>query len=120
MLEVVDEFGTKRVPITIKVLPLPLIKAILLPMPKLERTVFVQQNIPSPAVGLNVQMQGLSVDMLGLNVNLHPTETKFAKLNSLHPLSIKIGSSLRSRIKMAIDVITNKVEHLKFVSDEER
>lgn len=120
VLEVVDEFGTKRVPITIKVLPLPLIKAILLPMPKLERTVFVQQNIPSPAVGLNVQMQGLSVDMLGLNVNLHPTETKFAKLNSLHPLSIKIGSSLRSRIKMAIDVITNKVEHLKFVSDEER
>lgn len=65
-------------------------------------------------------MQGLSVDMLGLNVNLHPTETKFAKLKSLHPLSIKIGSSLRSRIKMAIDVITNKVEHLKFVSDEER
>lgn len=120
VLEVVDEFGTKRVPITIKILPLPLIKAILFPMPKLERTVFVQQNIPSPAVGLNVQMQGLSVDMLGLNVNLHPTETKFAKLNSLHPLSIKIGSSLRSRIKMAIDVITNKVEHLKFVSDEER
>lgn len=36
VLEVVDEFGTKRVPITIKVLPLPLIKAILLPMPKLE------------------------------------------------------------------------------------
>lgn len=120
VLEVEDEFGTKRVPITIKVLPLPLIKAVLLPMPKLERTVFVQQNIPAPAVGLNVQMQGLSVDMQDLNVNLRPTETKFAKLKSLHPLSIKIGSSLRSRIKMAIDVITNKVEHLKFVSDEER
>ena len=120
VLEVEDEFGTKRVPITIKVLPLPLIKAVLLPMPKLERTVFVQQNIPAPAVGLNVQMQGLSVDMQSLNVNLHPIETKFAKLKFLHPLSIKIGSSLRSRIKMAIDVITNKVEHLKFVSDEKR
>lgn len=120
VLEVVDEFGTKRVPITIKVLPLPLIKTVLLPMPKLEKTVFVQQNIPAPAVGLNVQMQGLSVDMQGLNVNLHPTGVKFSKLKSLHPLSIKIGSSLRSRIKTAIDVITNKVEHLKFVSDEER
>lgn len=120
VLEVEDEFGTKRVPLTIMTIPLPQIKTVLLPMPKLEKTVQVQHNIPAPKVELNVQMQELSVDMQGLNVNLNPTAIKFAKLNSLHPLSIKIGSSLRSRMKTAIDIITNKVEHLKIVSDEER
>lgn len=120
VLEVEDEFGTKRVPLTIKTIPLPQIKTVLLPMPKLEKTVKVQHNIPAPKVELNVQMQELSVDMQRLNVNLDSVAIKFAKLNSLHPLSIKIGSSLRSRIKTAIDIITNKVEHLKIVSDEER
>lgn len=120
VLEVEDEFGTKRVPLTIKTIPLPHIKTVLLPMPKLEKTVQVQHNIPAPKVELNVQMQELSVDMQGLNVNLNPAVIKFAKLNFLHPLSIKIGSSLCTRIKTAIDIITNKVEYLKFVSDEER
>ena len=118
ILEVEDEFGTKQVPLTIKTIPLPQIKTVLLPLPKLEKTVQVQHNIPAPKVELNVQMQELSVDMQGVNVNLNPVAIKFAKLNSLHPLSIKIGSSLRSRIKTAIDIITNKVEHLKFESDE--
>lgn len=118
VLEVEDEFGTKQVPLTIKTIPLPQIKTVLLPLPKLEKTVQVQHNIPAPKVELNVQMQELSVDMQGVNVNLNPAVIKFAKLNSLHPLSIKIGSSLRSRIKTAIDIIMNKVEHLKFESDE--
>lgn len=118
VLEVEDEFGTKQVPLTIKTIPLPQIKTVLLPLPKLEKTVQVQYNIPAPKVELNVQMQELSVDMQGVNVNLNPAAIKFAKLNSLHPLSIKIGSSLRSRIKTAIDIIMNKVEHLKFESDE--
>ena len=118
VLEVEDEFGTKQVPLTIKTIPLPHIKTVLLPMPKLEKTVQVQHNIPAPKVELNVQMQELSVDMQGVNVNLNPAAIKFAKLNSLHSLSIKIGSSLRTRIKTAIDIITNKVEHLKFESDE--
>lgn len=118
VLEVEDEFGTKQVPLTIKTIPLPQIKTVLLPLPKLEKTVQVQHNIPAPKVELNIQMQELSVDMQGVNVNLNPVAIKFAKLNSLHPLSIKIGSSLRSRIKTAIDIITNKVEHLKFESDE--
>lgn len=118
VLEVEDEFGTKQVPLTIKTIPLPQIKTVLFPLPKLEKTVQVQHNIPAPKVELNVQMQELSVDMQGVNVNLNPAAIKFAKLNSLHPLSIKIGSSLRSRIKTAIDIIMNKVEHLKFESDE--
>lgn len=118
VLEVEDEFGTKQVPLTIKTIPLPQIKTVLLPLPKLEKTVQVQHNIPAPKVELNVQMQELSVDMQGVNVNLNPAAIKFAKLNSLHPLSIKIESSLRSRIKTAIDIIMNKVEHLKFESDE--
>lgn len=118
VLEVEDEFGTKQVPLTIKTIPLPQIKTVLLPLPKLEKTVQVQHNIPAPKVELNVQMQELSVDMQGVNVKLNPAAIKFAKLNSLHPLSIKIGSSLRSRIKTAIDIIMNKVEHLKFESDE--
>lgn len=118
VLEVEDEFGTKQVPLTIKTIPLPQIKTVLLPLPKLEKTVQVQHNIPAPKVELNVQMQELSVDMQGVNVNLNPAAIKFAKLNSLHPLSIKIGSSLRSRFKTAIDIIMNKVEHLKFESDE--
>lgn len=118
VLEVEDEFGTKQVPLTIKTIPLPQIKTVLLPLPKLEKTVQVQHNIPAPKVELNVQMQELSVDMQGVNVNLNPAAIKFTKLNSLHPLSIKIGSSLRSRIKTAIDIIMNKVEHLKFESDE--
>ena len=120
VLEVEDEFGTKQVPLTIKTIPLPQIKMVLLPLPKLEKTIQVQHNIPAPKVELNVQMQELSVDMQGLNVNLDSAAIKFAKLNSLHPLSIKIGSSLRSRINTAIDIITNKVEYLKIVSDEER
>lgn len=118
VLEVEDEFGTKQVSLTIKTIPLPQIKTVLLPLPKLEKTVQVQHNIPAPKVELNVQMQELSVDMQGVNVKLNPAAIKFAKLNSLHPLSIKIGSSLRSRIKTAIDIIMNKVEHLKFESDE--
>lgn len=119
VLEVEDEFGVKRVPLTIKIIPLPLIKTVLLPMPKLEKTIQVQQKIPAPKVELDVRMQELSVDMQGLKVNMVPTGIRFTKLKSLQPLSIKIGSSLRSRIKTAIDVITNKVEHFKFISDEE-
>lgn len=43
---------------------------------------------------------------------------KLVGLKPLLPLSIKIGSSLRSRLSTAIDIITNNVKHLKFVSDE--
>ena len=62
VLEVEDEFGTKQVPLTIKTIPLPQIKTVLLPLPKLEKTIQVQHNIPAPKVELNVQMQELSVD----------------------------------------------------------
>lgn len=41
VLEVEDEFETKQVPLTIKTIPLPQIKTVLLPLPKLEKTVRV-------------------------------------------------------------------------------
>lgn len=118
VLEVEDEFGTKRVPLTIRTIPLPLIKTVLLPMPKIEEKVVVQQRIPAPTVNLNVEMKGLDVAMNGIGVNLQPKKVGFQKRMRLHPLSIKIGAGFRSRLKSAIGILANNVEYLKFENDE--
>lgn len=118
VLKVEDEFGTKQVPLTIKTIPLPLIKTVLLPMPKIEEKVVVQQRIPAPTVALDVEMKGLNVAMKGVDVDLQPKKVKFQKLMRLHPLSIKVGSGIRSRLKTALGVLTNNVRYLKFENDE--
>ncbi len=116
-LEVTDNFVTKRVPITVKTIPLPMVKTVLLPMPKMEEKIVFQQRIPSPKVQVITNMQGLNVKLRDLDVDLKPSKFNLRKLKPLHPLSIKVGSSLRTRLKTAINIITNNIEYLKFESD---
>lgn len=63
---------------------------------------------------LNTNIQKPNVKLRGLDFGI----MKLVGLKPLLPLSIKLGSSLRSRLSTAIDIITNNVKHLKFVSDE--
>lgn len=114
VLCVTDEFETKEVSLTVNMLPLPLIKTVLLPMPKLEVKINIQQRLPAPVVQLNTNIQKPNVKLRGLDLGI----IKLVGLKPLMPLSIKLGSSLRSRLSTAIDIITNNVKHLKFVSDE--
>lgn len=114
VLGVTDEFGTKEASLEVKMLPLPLIKTVMFPMPKLEENINIQQRIPAPIVRLNTNIQKPNVKLRGLDFGI----MKLVGLKPLLPLSIKLGSSLRSRLSTAIDIITNNVKHLKFVSDE--
>lgn len=114
VLGVTDEFGTKEASLEVKMLPLPLIKTVMFPMPKLEESINIQQRIPAPIVRLNTNIQKPNVKLRGLDFGI----MKLVGLKPLLPLSIKLGSSLRSRLSTAIDIITNNVKHLKFVSDE--
>lgn len=111
VLEVTDEFETKEIPLTVKTILLPLIKTVLLPMPKIEEKINFQHRIPAPKILVNVEMHGV-------DCGIKLTKLHFEKLKPMHPLSVKVGSSLRSRLKTAINIITNNIEHLKFVSDE--
>lgn len=83
-------------------------------MPKLEVKINIQQRLPAPVVLLNTNIQKPNVKLRGLDLGI----IKLVGLKPLMPLSIKLGSSLRSRLSTAIDIITNNVKHLKFVSDE--
>lgn len=51
-LRVTDEFGTKDYPLSIKMLPIPQIKTILVPMPEISKEINVSVSIPTPIVNL--------------------------------------------------------------------
>ena len=80
-LSVTDEFGKMDYPITIKMLPIPQIKTILVPTPHISETINVTTNIPTPVVNMEFHQPTIKpVDLSNKDLyNLH-IETNMAQL----------------------------------------
>lgn len=52
-LRVTDEFGTKDYPLSIKMLPIPQIKTILVPMPQINENINITIKVPTPTLNVN-------------------------------------------------------------------
>ncbi len=82
VLEVTDEFETQQHSIEIKMLPIPQIKSLLVPTPKVgATTINVKATIPSPIVNVNFPQPELhSVELLHPEIYDLKVETNAAKL----------------------------------------
>ena len=94
MLKVVDEFGTKTYKVEIKLLPLPQIKSLLVPTPKIENTLSI--TVQQPRIDAEVKFPQINMSFadadipfvpslsdLGLNVELSLLTPKFNLLSSV-------------------------------------
>lgn len=101
ILKVKDEFGTQSKKIDIKMLPLPVIKSIMIPIPQITKKVVVQNlqpyvqaavSIPYNSMILTDNFQKMELPAIeNLHVEMHGL-SQFAKLPIFHPLQIKIGN----------------------------
>lgn len=115
-LQVTDEFGTIEYPISIKMLPIPQIKALLVPTPHINETINVSTNVPTPTVSINFPQPELqqvelpshlkaTVELPNVQV-LEPnvvSEPNFVKPNFRLP-----ATNLWQRI---VNNITNRIKH---------
>ena len=123
ILEVEDEFEAKQSKILIRKLPLPTIKSLLVPMPKIEKKEQIINNVPRLKIDIQLNFKEPIIPLMKDNSkypDLHLEEFKKNELNPIVPLHIDVGTSFRNRLRTALNIITNKVEHLKFEKDEDR
>ena len=67
-LSVLDEFGTKDYPLTIKILPIPQIKTILVPTPHINEKINISATIPIPKIDINCPQPDIhEVDLLDMS-----------------------------------------------------
>lgn len=73
VLRVTDEFGEKDYPLTIKMLPIPQIKTILIPTPHVSENVNITTNVPTPTLNIHFPQPRLHhVELLDMNqYNVH-------------------------------------------------
>ena len=65
---VLDEFGTKDYPLTIKILPIPQIKTILVPTPHINEKINISATIPIPKIDINCPQPDIhEVDLLDMS-----------------------------------------------------
>ena len=89
VLSAEDEFGVKVKRIDIKLLPIPQVKSLLVPMPEIEKNISV--NVTQPRYNVDIKFPKISIDWvkievprvpsftdLGLNVELSPPKPKFS------------------------------------------
>ena len=67
-LSVTDEFGTKDYSLTIKMLPIPQIKTILVPTPHINEKINISATIPTPTIDINFPQPEIhEVDLLDMS-----------------------------------------------------
>lgn len=108
VLEVTDEFETQQHPLEIKMLPIPQIKSLVVPTPKVGATAInVIATIPSPIVNVNFPQPELhSVELLHPEIYDLKVETNAAKLPQVvAPLFSLRSPNLWERAKSQISKI---------------
>lgn len=94
-LSVTDEFGTKDYPLTIKMLPIPQVKTILVPTPHINETINITANIPIPQI-INVPyVKNALHKALTPRVGLLKQKNKFKNNYWFNSLLDKIKSTLK-------------------------
>lgn len=68
VLRVTDEFGEKDYPLTIKMLPIPQIKTILIPTPHVNENINITTNVPTPTLNIRFPQPRLqNLELLDMN-----------------------------------------------------
>lgn len=105
-LKVQDEFGVKEKSITVRMLPLPVIKSILIPTPKIENTINIHQYIPRQNVDVRIEIphieipeyEPLHVEFNKEDVELRNNTIKWNELMEMEKLNTKLHDSSFSHI----------------------
>lgn len=100
-LKVEDEFGVKEKTIKVKILPLPVIKSILVPTPKIENTVNVHQYVPKLGVDVRIEVphieipeyNPLSVELNKEDIELRNNSIECNELIEMEKLNISLHES---------------------------
>lgn len=120
-LKVEDEFGVKEKTIKIKMLPLPVIKSILVPTPKIENTVNVHQYVPKLGVDVRIEVphieipeyNPLSVEFNKEDVELRNTSIEWNELVEMEKLNIRLHeSSLKHVFGNVYNKLNSKIKQL--------
>jgi len=69
-LSVIDEFGTKEKEIVVKMLPLPRIESLVVPMPNIEKNINFSVNLNVPTFSVDL----LNNDLQKIDLNVNNTE----------------------------------------------
>ena len=105
-LKVQDEFGVKEKSITVRMLPLPVIKSILIPTPKIENTINIHQYIPRQNVDVRIEIphieipeyEPLHVEFNKEDVELRNNTIEWNELMEMEKLNTKLHDSSFSHI----------------------
>lgn len=100
-LSVTDEFGKKDYPLTIKMLPLPQVKSLLIPTPKLENSLSI--TVQQPRINAEVKFPKISMSFANMKIPYVP---------SLSDLGLDVKLSLPRRdfsIKSSIKRLFNHI-----------
>lgn len=120
-LKVEDEFGVKEKTIKIRMLPLPVIKSILVPTPKIENTVNVHQYVPKLGVDVRIEVPHieipeytpLAVEFNKEDVELRNTAIEWNELVEMEKLNIKLHeSSLKHVFGNVYNKLNSKIKQL--------
>lgn len=108
VLKVTDEFSTHDYPLTINMLPIPQIKSLIVPTPKINETINVVANILSPVININFPQPELKeVELIPPAIYDLQVDTKMATTpRSIAPrFSLKepnMWSKIQSRISKIV------------------
>lgn len=106
-LTAIDEFGESKKTITVRILPLPIIKSILIPAPSIEHTISLAQleSIPNVGVEINSQVGGFAeldaCTMIGGTTQMS-TSPQYVSIDNMVKLEYNIkkkGNKFINKIK---------------------
>lgn len=107
-LSVTDEFGCINYPLTIRMLPLPFIRSVMIPTPNIKQNITIVNKIPRPIINIELVPLNLEDPKFSLKT------PKFASMPSILEEKRKVPTGVLTRIGAAWRTIEeNIVERLK-------
>lgn len=118
VLKATDEFGETKRKIKISILPTPVIKSIMVPMPQIAQNISITNCVPRHNVDVSVKLPNISPPQIRSITPTFAIENPKVKYpDKLQTLSIDIGTGFWKRLKTAINIVSNELEKLKFSED---
>lgn len=113
-----DAFGETEKQLKISMLPLPVIKTIMVPTPQIAQKISITNSVPRLHVDVSLKLPNISPPQIkSINPSFTVENPKVKYPNKLQTLSIDIGEGFWKRLKTAVNIVSNKVEKLKFNED---
>ena len=106
ILSAEDEFGKKEKRLNIGMLPIPIIKSLLVPMPNFESNLSV--TVKQPRYNVDVKFPKIELDWIKAEVPIVPSLTEMGLNVELSPPLPKVNFSLMSSIKRVFNHIIRK------------